>query len=218
MVVRVPRAKLAYYPIPKVACTSLKHYFFEVNHGRPFGGFRQAEGYEGSIHQYYPAGNAKHEAVDGLAWFVVLRDPFARAVSTYFNKIPTAKFKNRMEAHGFDFAASRLKPFPTLGEYLAHLAHYVADSALLRAHAAKVRRFCPDPLETADHVIRLEDEGALAGFIEGLTLGVPFEHRNATPRAEALEISRAEFEAAMEVLAPDYAFLSRWYVPPAYPG
>lgn len=217
MVVEVERARLAYYPIPKVACTSLKLFFFEVNHGRPFPVWKRAEGFRGSIHQLYRSGHVKRGETPRFPALVVLRDPFARAVSTWANKVASGRFRSRMEAEGFDFAASRIRPDPPLGEYLRHLADYVAASALLRAHATMVHRFCPDPLEAAAHVIRLEDGDALATFIAGLGLGLPFPHRNASaPPAEGF--TRADFAAAMEVLAPDYAFLRRWYAPPDYPG
>jgi hypothetical protein len=218
MVVRVEKVGLAYYPIPKVACSSLKYLFFHVNEGISFPEWRRRENFQGNIHHYYPSPSARRVDIGSLKAFVVLRDPFARAVSTWANKVPTGKFRTRLEAAGFDFAAAGLDPNPSLELYLTRLADYLAASPLLRSHAGPVRRFCPPDLEAVPHLYRLEEPEALAGFIASLKLGVPFGHRNASAGEAMPGYSRAAFAAAMEALAPDYAFLARWYAPPAYRG
>jgi Sulfotransferase family len=218
VIVRVERAGLAYYPVPKAACTSLKLMFFELNEGQPFKAWKKATGYAGGIHVFFNIRGRPKPDATGLTGLVVLRDPFARALSTYFDKVARGVFQPKLVAAGFDFAAAGLDPRPGVGSFLANLAQYLKASPLLRRHASAVRQCCPHPLHSARHVIRLEDAGALEAFVARLGLGMTLPRRNVSKRPDRPKFTRAEFASALEVLAPDYAFLRRWYVPPAYPG
>jgi hypothetical protein len=57
MTVILGKHKLSYILVPKVACTSLKAFFFEVENGLPFRDFRTS-GRPWWIHQFYP--NSRH--------------------------------------------------------------------------------------------------------------------------------------------------------------
>ncbi|MES9844974.1 MAG: sulfotransferase family 2 domain-containing protein, partial [Candidatus Sedimenticola sp. 6PFRAG5] len=71
---------IGYFPIPKVACTSIKTALFIVEHDRPHDPVLD----DGSnVHQFY---KRKCREIDDCGFrFIVIRDPIRRFLSAYNN-------------------------------------------------------------------------------------------------------------------------------------
>ncbi len=85
MTVFLPQHKLAYFAVPKAACTSVKTVLFEIdNH-------KWADRKENhSIHEIYPTLQFVHvnkHNIAGFQKFTVIRDPIERFLSAYRNRV-----------------------------------------------------------------------------------------------------------------------------------
>lgn len=81
--------KLAYIPVPKTACTSLKHFFFFTENGQNFTPFIQ-NSRTFHIHNVYPTvlfSRLPFSAIEELERIIVIRDPIARFLSGYSNRV-----------------------------------------------------------------------------------------------------------------------------------
>ena len=116
---------LSYVSAPKVACTSLKHMFFEIENGRRFEPF-SANGEMHYIHRFYPAmafEELPHARLKDHQRLCAVRDPLARVLSCYANRVVhhrqlhLRRFTEEMRAAG-------LKRDPTLEEFVARLDLY----------------------------------------------------------------------------------------------
>ena len=69
-----------YVPIPKCACTSLKHFFYTLNYDQSV--------YEGNIHNFYPTALFKElPNFDDLNAFTVVRNPIDRFISAFTDRV-----------------------------------------------------------------------------------------------------------------------------------
>lgn len=87
--ITVKRFKLAYWPIPKNACTSMKEALYLLDTGRTFEQDYQPQ--EFHIHHIYPAssdgGMYPKWVNDQYFKFIIVRDPLERFVSAFSNRI-----------------------------------------------------------------------------------------------------------------------------------
>ena len=127
---------LTYVSAPKVACTSLKHMFFEIENGFRFRRFH-ANGALQHIHNAaypgYDFNALPHERIAGHVRLTVVRDPVRRFLSCYGNRV----------RHHRDLAPERIKPKfrgrgatpdPSLEEFADKLELYREASGLIRRH------------------------------------------------------------------------------------
>ncbi|WP_101068164.1 sulfotransferase family 2 domain-containing protein [Roseovarius salinarum] len=120
---------LAYISVPKVACTSIKRFFFEIENGRPFQGFR-ANGKNYNIHKLYPGKSFDALPARQLAplqRFTVVRDPIARFLSCYGNRVGFHRELNKkwLGEKGRDLG---LKPNPDVHTFIERLEDYLSVS------------------------------------------------------------------------------------------
>ena len=127
---------LTYVSAPKVACTSLKHMFFEIENGFRFRMFH-ANGALQHIHNAAYPGNdfdaLPHARIAGHERLTVVRDPVRRFLSCYGNRV----------CHHRDLAPERIRPKfrergatpdPALAEFIDKLELYREASGLIRRH------------------------------------------------------------------------------------
>lgn len=116
---------LAYFPVPKTGCTSLKEFFFEVENDRRFTPFIR-NGQHFHIHHVYPSNlfsDLRQRQVESLDCFLVVRDPVARFLSAYSNRVLHHRELSE------EFAGNALKKRdlpsnPSLSEFVGRIDSY----------------------------------------------------------------------------------------------
>lgn len=130
-------ARLSFYPVPKIACTSLKKLFFFIENGFEFKSFT-ANGTPLFIHDFYPSHHFEHSRSldrDGHFRLAVVRDPIDRIISCYrnrvlfFGELDSSQLSEEAKADG-------LRPTPSLSEFVENLEDYMKVSPSIFHHAA----------------------------------------------------------------------------------
>lgn len=218
MPVTCDNLQLSYYPVPKVACTSLKMLFWELAHGRPYRprlrlgsmrrpqhtGIHSVEGYRTR------SWNASPLPPAGCETLVVVRDPIARLHSAWRNKA-TRRVLARGELE--DLTDEGLPHEPDFGTFVDRLEAYRFVSRPVRIHTHPLAWHLGPDLGFFDHVFELERVDALLGLLSaraGRPVSMP--RRNASEvdvRSDAL--TAAQRARLAELTAPDYAWLRGRY-------
>jgi len=227
---------LAYQPIPKVACTSLKQAWFGLEFGAPYAkAHPRVRRARGSVHRIYPSRRFKAREFARLAdyWtFAVVRDPAQRVLSAYSSKVLKRDMLTRHAAErrgamgrvrsalrGDRRAARDLPLRPALDQFVLRLDEYRAAFGVIRDHTQPAGYYLGTDLSVFDEVFAIEDMPRLEAEISARS-GKPFHvpERNKSPDALKVtvsDLSPEAFDSLMDRLAPEYELLARFYTPPS---
>lgn len=218
MPVFVPSLGLAYFPVPKNACTSLKRCFYEMNEGRPFQPWRREDGRMAYIHDtpgyLSPEFNpAFLERTRGQARLALVRHPLRRLVSAYKNRVlhhrelsPKALGQRAMEELG-------LPPHPSFEVFVERLPDYVAVSSSIRHHTRPQRHFLGPDLSAFEHLCKVEEMPRVQALLERLA-GRPVALPHLQQGGHALpdpEITPETRRRMLEFCGPDLEYLAGHY-------
>ncbi len=123
--------KLFYASIPKVACTSLKTMFFEVENGVPFKPIK-ANGKTWHIHEFYHGWlrvSYPEKRLEDLRRVTLVRDPIKRFLSAYGNRVVHHKDAGEVavsKVRGF----RKLTPNPDLDEFIDRFDRYLSIGSI----------------------------------------------------------------------------------------
>lgn len=202
------RLRIAYFPVPKVACTSAKFAMHRLIAGRPFRRARHGGRHIQAVHPTTPVDDATFDRLRGYWTFAILRDPLRRLVSAYADKAD--RLAALAERRG---AAGALPVRPSLEDFALHLAEYRRRFHLVRHHTDPFSVFLGPSLDRFDALYRLEEIPRLERDLStraGEEIRLP--HRNASP--EPPPLSPAARAALLRHARPDYALLGAFYPPP----
>lgn len=222
MAVISDRARVAYFIVPKAACTSIKSLFAELDGGVPAPRRGLGDRLLGrpapkppSIHQvpgYVTTAFADVAPVpDGFARITVVRDPLARLHSAWSNKTGVSVFADRGEIDALSSAGVPLDP--SFGAFVEHFERYRAFSRPAMVHTRPLAWHLGPDLGIYDAVFRLEALGAFEAYLSdrvGTPVTVPRENRSPTPE-RPLGFEARHADLARAILAPDYALLGGLY-------
>ncbi|MEL6916044.1 MAG: sulfotransferase family 2 domain-containing protein [Pseudomonadota bacterium] len=150
--------RITYVSAPKCACSALKMYFFHVEHGRPWRPYRRL-GRKVSIHRVYPSrpftAGLTRAAAEHFR-IAVVRDPVARLVSTFVNKVASGL----LAANAFvraALAALGASARPGFEEFVARLGLYRRVSPMIDQHARPMVDFLGSDAGWYDHIVDISD-------------------------------------------------------------
>ena len=89
MVMKLTQYGVAYFPIPKIACSSLKILFYGIENGEEFQP-RILNGKTWHIHDAHPTKTfyeIDHALLGAIEKIAVIRDPVERLLSAYSNRV-----------------------------------------------------------------------------------------------------------------------------------
>ncbi|MFC7704281.1 sulfotransferase family 2 domain-containing protein [Plastorhodobacter daqingensis] len=205
--------KISYFSVPKVACTSLKSAFFQLENDRAFQNFR-VNGIWKYIHHFYPSINferAPHDAIAGHARFALVRDPVERAVSCYRNRV----------VHYRELAPGRISeehvqkgaiPDPDLEHFLCNLKLYRQASVSIRHHTDPFTFYLGTDPAYYDTIFAMRDIADFAARIARIT-GKPFplpHEQTGGPRIDATSISKRAANRTRRLYEQDYEVFGRF--------
>jgi hypothetical protein len=207
--------RLAYFSIPKVASTSLKQVFYELDTGQKFsrGGKDQPH-----IHTLYPARVLARNDFKRTRnhWkFTVFRDPVKRIISAYSNRVV---HQNVLENQRFAkprAAALGLNMRPDLEEFCLKLDRYRLLSRTMRHHTRPYEKFVGPDLSRLDAVYAIENlDGLAAELSERTAKTITFPRRQTGgPKFSINDLTPAALTALNEFTAPDYRLMGGLYQP-----
>lgn len=223
MPILMPFLKLAYYPIPKVACTSLKHVIFKINNEIDykevnFANKKKATGADRprrnrcQIHSIYRTETFSLEAYEALGDYrkiAVVRDPMTRIISAYSNRVLSkAVLKKPRTRRQLEEAGLPLQP--SLDEFVSDITAYRNASSAIRSHTRPFRSFLGDDLGRFDRIFRLSDMPELEAFLSrevGQEVTVPQEQASEIIFTVD-DLSDESFELLREFCKVDYQLLA----------
>lgn len=208
MTVILGEHKLSFIPVPKVACTSLKTMFFEIENGFAFSGF-QTCGRSWWIHDFYPSipfSKQKLSRMAGHSVMAVVRDPVKRLLSCYANRVIHHKELSEGKA-GAVLRAADLPCDPDLSTFVARLPEYCAAVESIAHHAMPMVHYLGHDPQFYTHLYPIEATTTLQADVERLTGAKATLNRLQTkgPKIGRDALSAQELALLKEFYAEDYA-------------
>ncbi|MCB1349753.1 MAG: sulfotransferase family 2 domain-containing protein [Paracoccaceae bacterium] len=209
MPVAIKGTKLVYFPVPKVACTSIKTALLEHNDPGTLALFRNGprDLPPRHVHEVYPTTDfALRNLLGhtyGKAWIAVLRDPIRRAVSGYRNRIVHHRDLDLTASAAF--ARLGLPEAPDLTTFALNLATYCRLNADTDHHFAPLTRYLGTKPGRFARVFRLSELDQFVGYVaqHGVHLTLPHE-QSAGPPVGVDDLTDAARAALMAFYREDY--------------
>jgi hypothetical protein len=166
--ITVDRLKLAYFPVPKCACSSAKHVLYELNHGHSY---IPTEGME-YLHSYYPTGQGFvvddwHKVASmHYTMICIVRDPLSRLKSAYTNRV---RFYGEInERQLAEAGIGHLPADPTFDEFARNLFEYQLLPSV-RHHTMPMVNFLGTNAECYDIIFDIKKMDQFYEFLDNLS-------------------------------------------------
>lgn len=167
MAVLSPTCRLVYFPIPKVACTSVKTVLWALEPKTPRERLAQVFGPKQDVHHHpnyqtvpYDAG---FSAPDGYETVALIRDPVLRLRSAWSNKVNADAFDRWNQSFAIKQAGLPLNP--DFSTFLENFDAYTLLSRSARLHTRPHWLYLGPDFSTIDHLFKLEDSAAFFAML-----------------------------------------------------
>lgn len=207
MAITLRKQVIAYFPVPKVACTSIKHVFFALENDREFQPFF-ANGKLYSIHKIYPgklfASTPRKQLKEHIR-LAVVRDPVKRLLSCYSNRVVHHQELSGAKI-GKDLREAKLTPNPDLGEFVDNLEAYQKVQGSVFHHSRPMVDFLGKQAKYYSKIYRIEEIENLIGRLNKITgkqvvLG---RHQTGGPKLQPSDLETKQLEKLKTYYAEDY--------------
>ena len=156
----IQKKGLMYFPVPKVACTSLKHAMYAIENGFDFQDY-YINGKYFHIHNF----NSRYETTvwsnennihkKDLFKFAVIRDPVQRLLSCYSNRVV---FHKELEESKVGSHLPEYCPYnPDLNYFVKYLGEYRACSASINHHTEPMVSFLGTDVHYYDRIYMMSE-------------------------------------------------------------
>lgn len=203
--------KIGYFPIPKVACTTVKRTLYKLENQRQF----DAEKEQCSVHSYF-FDKTKKEKYDLFEYaFVLIRDPVKRFLSAYSNRVTHHKeLSIGFIKSGYPQLLNEIPYFdPGIGQFIDGLMDYLKIDTI-RHHIEPISRSLTKfDLKQFTKVYRLEEMSELESDLSGLLgCNICFDRLQTGGRKIRLrDLSRQQLEFLIDYYGNDYELLDSYY-------
>lgn len=208
MTVILEDCKIAYFSVPKIACTSIKAMMFEVENGFPLRQFT-TNGRKWGIHKFYksvPFETLPHARIADYGRITVVRDPIRRLLSCYSNR---DVFHRELSVRkvGVKLETLNLPPNPDLSAFIENLGSYRMAVPSIQHHARPMVDFLGTDPDYFTRVYRFEELCDFAEDVRRLT-GTQVElgrKQTGGPKIDPDTLSAKQVAFLKEYYAADYA-------------
>lgn len=234
MAIVSPTLGVVYFDITKIASSSLKILFWEIENGRPYPSenkFRRvAQRWRARL---LPGDSAKPKSLhndfdwlktrpfdpgagagEGFHSFTVVRDPMMRLLSAWKDKVNRRQFAKR-PAEIRQLRRVGLPLDPSFGAFIDNFEAYCEISRPARIHSTQYAWHLGQDLSFFDSVHRLEQiDALLMHFSEQLGRPVSLPQSNvARKEHRSSTLTDPQLDRLTEITAPDYSLLDGLYDP-----
>jgi hypothetical protein len=216
MAISFANGRGAYFPAPKVACTSIKEAIYELEYGHQF----TDEFVNGvcvkHIHMIYGTNTFTQASrnIDSKAIKVALvRDPIKRILSAYRNRVVDLKDLSNDVVGAEVLKKSNLLPNPDIDFFFSHIKEYMNISKRIDHHFCNINTFLGDDLSYFDRVFRFEEFVEFRSFVSALAeRDVRFPHSKKTEiHVEFESLSPQTKNSIMGHVDDEYRYLREYY-------
>jgi len=211
--------KIAYFPVPKVASTSMKLAFYQLEHGAPFEEANE-DIKQAGIHKAYFSSDGFYQIdrtrYKDYARIAIIRDPVMRVLSAFRHRVQR---EGELSDSRIDMDLARalgVGPNPNRSEFLRNIEKYRVLSKAIRHHTDPFTKFLGHDLSYYTDVVKIGAIGGLAAQIEALT-GRPFplgHHQKGDDKPYVLRMDKHARNALLGYCAGDYALLKGYFAIP----
>ena len=208
MVMIIKPFGVAYFPIPKVANTSVK------------AGIREAL----PDVDIFDNGNKRMSAglramTQDMHRIAVVREPVERGLSGWANRVMHERDVDRSAISKALLKPFGLGPFPDADTFVMNLGKYMAVNDRVRRHLLPQSNYLGDDLSFFHDVYRIDELDRLAAdlsarFGRPVTFG---RHQTGGPKIKFDDLSRAAAERLTQHFESDYRLLAEHYSPKPLP-
>lgn len=200
---------IAYFPVPKVANTSVK------------AGIREAL----SDADIFDNGNKRMSAglrdmTRDMFRVAVVREPVERGLSGWANRVMHERDVDRSAISKAALKPFGLGPFPDADTFFLNLGKYMAVNDRVRRHLLPQAAYLGDDLSFFHAVYRIDELGRLAADLSArIGKAVSFgRHQTGGPKIKFSDLSRAAAEKLTRHFEADYRLLAKFYSPKPLPN
>ncbi|NBC66425.1 MAG: sulfotransferase family 2 domain-containing protein [Bacteroidetes bacterium] len=205
---------LIYIPIPKNACTSLKHAMHYIEYGEPFelSNYR-VYGYQ-SLHDFYNKQNDAFTSVESLTKenafsFSVIRDPVDRFLSCYGNRVVKL---GDLQKSSQELDRVGLPTEPNLDTFTQNLIKYRNINSKIRHHTEPQSNFLGDTLEYFEKVFPFEEMNSVQNMLKSFDNSLIMKNRKSDgPKFQLSDLKLTSLQFLLEFYKKDYELLSEFY-------
>lgn len=215
--IAVEKYRIAYFSIPKVACSSIKRMVMTLDPPR----YSHVD--QNHVHKAYPSSpfhKCDLESISDYWKFAVVRDPVRRLLSCYSSKVVTGRVLHRLDPEQLRTdSGDMLSPDPDPDTFFERLREYRHASPIIRRHSARYRRYIGEDLSFFDAIFPIEDlPDMVAALTDRTGQDVTLRHDNRSPsRIPFDDLSSQAKRRIGRYCREDYALLNAYYSPPETP-
>lgn len=221
MAISISYSDLIYFPVPKVACTSLKLFVYQIEFGEPFRAYTSGSK-NIHIHNWredYQSRSFFNRNNNGYfegSFVAVIRDPVKRFLSAYSNRV---LYHGELSKTKVDIGTARdlgVQLDPAVDEFVLNLEKYAILSPSIKHHIAPATTFLGHDMYFFNHVIKIEEISLFVDLVNnacGTSVEMPHEQHGGK-KVGFSDLSREAKIKLLEYCAGDYALLRDYYSPP----
>jgi len=208
------RNKYAYVSVPKCACSSAKSFLFEVENGFEFRPFElNFNTYDiHAIARSIVFEKLPKERIKDYARMTIVREPVARILSCYKNKILLDEaFTSPKEWQ--KVKDLRLDPKPPFHVFVDRLEDYRAASLMVEHHSRPLRYFLGTNPDYFDGIFDISETPAFEQFVKkhtGTTASMPV-HNKSTNDVKPKDIADTASKKIKALYQEDYDLFGKWF-------
>lgn len=207
----LPEQQLIYIPIPKNACTSIKHALHEIEFGTRFDANLPEFSDYREHHDYYKkrpnafTGLEALEKQEQAFRFAIVRDPVRRLLSCYRNRV--------IDLRDLQSSSKKLEQLglplrPDLNTFIKHLADYRRVNKGVDHHSRPQAQFLGDSLEYLDRIYTLNEMPEIIEMLQKYKPDLEMRHRKTGGTTVTLaDLSKEALHQAIDFYRKDYELL-----------
>lgn len=221
MAILIPCYKLAYFPIPKIACTSIKQTIFQINNGFDLSKVMRNEEKMRKrcrIHAIYKSrkhSEKGHEKLGSYTTFAVIRDPMRRILSAYSNRVLYHRALEK-PAVAVELEKRGLQANPDLNQFVMELEQYREVAKQVFSHTRPLAFFLGQDLSRFDNIFKIGQMPELEKFLSertGREISIP--NMQTGGKKQKLEsLTDEAFDKLRRFCEPDYELIKDYLPKP----
>lgn len=213
----LPEQKLIYIPIPKNACTSIKHALHEIEFGKRFNADLPEFSDYREHHDYYKKRAHAFTSVEALKKrtdvlrFALVRDPVKRLISCYRNRVVDL---GDLELSRSTLEQMELSVEPDLNTFVLNLSAYRRANKKIEHHSRPQSRFLGGTIEYLDRVFTLAEMNDLLDMLRKYDPDLNLRQRKTGGTKITLaDLSEEALQHAIAFYQEDYKLLGAYFKP-----